>query len=94
MPWIGLSADALEQSTRLGESKADAITVSMHHESKAVVFDLVNPIRTDRHLGAARRNSGLELQLHAAEIYTPKRYFECARSPCAGAGNSGEVFRS
>jgi hypothetical protein len=33
-------------------------------------------------------------QLHAAEIYTPTRYFECARSPCAGAGNSGEVFRS
>ena len=66
MPWIELSADALEQSTRLRESKADAITVSVNDQAKAVVFDFVNPIRTDRHLGAARRNSGLELQLHAA----------------------------
>jgi hypothetical protein len=45
MPWIELSADALEQSTRLRESKADAITVSVHDQAEAVIFDFVNPIR-------------------------------------------------
>jgi hypothetical protein len=38
----------LEQSTRLRESKADAVAIADNDQAKAVVLDFVNPLRRRR----------------------------------------------
>src|SRR6516165_6852200 len=71
---VVLAMDSASTSHR-GE-QVDAVLVN--DQPEAVVFDLMNPLPRGRHLGATGRDGGLEL--HAAEICMPERYFECSSS--------------
>jgi hypothetical protein len=58
----------------VAREQPDAIAVTMNYEAEAVIFDLMNPFRRRRHLGATGRDGSLEL--HAVEIGIAKRCFE------------------
>jgi len=66
----------------VAREQPDAIAVTMNYEAEAVIFDLMNPFRRRRHLGATGRDGGLKT--HAVEIGTAE-HISSALRPQPGA---------